>query len=442
MRIHPAADAFPMLDKMRLEQLADDIRAHGLLEPITLLDGAILDGRNRHEACLIAGVPPRFEDYTGSTPYSWVASKNSQRRDLTEGERAEAGLKLAPGIMAEVECERRKKQRETLISTLAKSESVPPSREGETPVRTDEGLVSSDDEVSEQDRDEASAPPPAPKPAPRRDHSAETASIVAAKVGLSRATMERAMEVQKNAPEMVEQGALRKMPVKTAQDLSRQSGEVRAAVTKRVEESAGPVRGGFVQAVIKQHVKAEVGRKLDAEPPPMPGGPYRVIVADPPWAYTKREGDLTHRGDLPYPPMTTDAICKMGVGDLAHPEGTVLWLWTTNAFMWDAREVLDAWGFEPKTILTWVKDRMGLGDWLRGQTEHCILAVRGKPTVTLTNQTTVLHGPMREHSRKPDEFYGLVEALCPGSKVELFCRTPRPGWAIWGAETEKFDAAK
>jgi hypothetical protein len=66
---------------------------------------------------------------------------------------------------------------------------------------------------------------------------------------------------------------------------------------------------------------------------------------------------------------------------------------------------------------------MGTGDWLRGKTEHCILAVRGQPTVTLTNQTTLLDGPVREHSRKPEEFYALVEALCPGSKVELFAHS-------------------
>jgi N6-adenosine-specific RNA methylase IME4 len=64
--------------------------------------------------------------------------------------------------------------------------------------------------------------------------------------------------------------------------------------------------------------------------------------------------------------------------------------------------------------------------------------VRGKPTVVLTNQTTVLTGPVREHSRKPEEFYHLVESLCPGSKVELFARTERPGWAAYGHETKLF----
>jgi N6-adenosine-specific RNA methylase IME4 len=114
----------------------------------------------------------------------------------------------------------------------------------------------------------------------------------------------------------------------------------------------------------------------------------------------------------------------------------ILWLWTTNAFMRQALEVIDAWGFKEKTILTWVKDRMGTGDWLRGRTEHCLLTIRGKPVVNLTNQTTVMESLRHEHSRKPDEFYALVEALCPGSKLEMFSRADeRNGWSLHGNES-------
>jgi N6-adenosine-specific RNA methylase IME4 len=91
--------------------------------------------------------------------------------------------------------------------------------------------------------------------------------------------------------------------------------------------------------------------------------------------------------------------------------------------MREAFDLLDAWGFEPKTILTWAKDKMGMGDWLRLQTEHCIMAVRGKPVVTLTHQTTLLHAPGRGHSVKPTEFYDLVESLCPAPRyADLFSR--------------------
>ena len=179
--------------------------------------------------------------------------------------------------------------------------------------------------------------------------------------------------------------------------------------------------------------KAQAAEYIATEPPPLPTGPFRVIVADPPWNYGNRADDPTHRARNPYPDMSTEDICALPVGALAAND-CVLWLWTTNAHMDEAFCVVDAWGFEQKTILTWVKDRMGTGHWLRGQTEHCLLAVRGHPVTVLTNQTTVVHGPLREHSRKPDEFYALVEALCPGSKVELFSRQEREGWVAHGNE--------
>jgi N6-adenosine-specific RNA methylase IME4 len=183
--------------------------------------------------------------------------------------------------------------------------------------------------------------------------------------------------------------------------------------------------------------KAEKIEELINEISPLPLGPFRVIVADPPWDDTARKNDATHRGVCPYPSQTTDEIKAMEVNELAHDDA-ILWLWTTNAFMRQAYDVAEFWGFQVKTILTWAKDRMGLGDWLRGQTEHCLMCVRGKPVVNLTNETTIIHGPMREHSRKPDEFYAMVEKLCPGSKFEMYSRQEREGWQSHGNEPSKF----
>jgi len=199
-------------------------------------------------------------------------------------------------------------------------------------------------------------------------------------------------------------------------------------------------KGGKVNTAYKRLQKKRVLDRIAAEPLPLPTGPFRVIVADPPWPYDNRADDGTHRAQVPYPTMTLDAIRALPVASLAHDDAILL-LWATNAFMEQAFGVAREWGFETKTILTWAKPRMGTGDWLRGQTEHCLMAVRGHPTVTLTNQTTLLHGPLREHSRKPDEFYSLVESLCPGSKVELFAREARGGWTRWGAEAPKGAAA-
>jgi N6-adenosine-specific RNA methylase IME4 len=185
-------------------------------------------------------------------------------------------------------------------------------------------------------------------------------------------------------------------------------------------DSTGRVNGCYAQLRVMKRVEA-----IRAEPPPLPGhGPYRIIVADPPWPYNARKDDPSHENQCPYPQMSLAEICALDVASIATPD-CILWLWTTNFHLvtGEAAKVLAAWGFTGKTMLTWAKPRFGTGDWLFGQTEHCILAVRGKPTITLTNQTTLLCAPARGHSVKPPEFYDMVESLCPAARyADLFSR--------------------
>ncbi|MCZ6510060.1 MAG: MT-A70 family methyltransferase [Alphaproteobacteria bacterium] len=194
-------------------------------------------------------------------------------------------------------------------------------------------------------------------------------------------------------------------------------------------------RTGRVSGPYKRLVVARKAESIRREAPPLPGrGPYRVIVADPPWPYEVRLADPSHRGTTPYPQMSIEQICSLDVGRIAHDD-CLLWLWTTNHHMREAFTVLDAWGFEQRTILTWFKDQMGIGKWLRGQTEHVLMAARGRPIVELTNQTTALPAPRRAHSQKPDEFYEFVERLCPATRyAELFQRTSRLNWDGHGDE--------
>jgi len=135
--------------------------------------------------------------------------------------------------------------------------------------------------------------------------------------------------------------------------------------------------------------------------------------------------------------MPLDRIKALPVLDIAD-ENALLWLWTTNAHLRVAFDVVEAWGFEYKTVLTWVKNQMGTGEWLRGQTEHCLLAARGKPVFLRGHHSTVLEAARREHSRKPEEFYAFTEKLCPGSKLELFGRQQRNGWHVFGNDVDLF----
>jgi N6-adenosine-specific RNA methylase IME4 len=184
-------------------------------------------------------------------------------------------------------------------------------------------------------------------------------------------------------------------------------------------------RTGRVHGIYRRLKIAQQAERIRSEPPPLPGnGPYRCAVIDPPWPYEIRDDDPSHRGVRPYPTMSLGEISALAVASIMHTD-SVLWMWIPNFHLVQAIHVamLRAWNFQPKTLLTWEKDRMGNGDWLRCASEHVILAVRGNPTVTLTNQTTILRAPARGHSVKPREFYDLVESLCPAPRyADLFSR--------------------
>ena len=171
--------------------------------------------------------------------------------------------------------------------------------------------------------------------------------------------------------------------------------------------------------------------------PEIPAGPFHVISIDPPWPYGTEYDPHGRRAANPYPEMSLEDIAGL---EIPAADDCVLWLWTTHKFMRHSFGLLDKWGFRDVAILTWVKDRMGLGAWLRSQTEYCIMAVKGSPPVQLSNQTTVIHGPLREHSRKPDAFYDLVNGLCVGAKLDYFSREKREGWAQVGNTLDLFTA--
>jgi N6-adenosine-specific RNA methylase IME4 len=165
---------------------------------------------------------------------------------------------------------------------------------------------------------------------------------------------------------------------------------------------------------------------------------YPVILADPPWpyqAYSAASG-MERAAEAHYPCMSIEDICALPVADLATPDA-VLFLWTTNPHLFTARSVLEAWGFEYRTNIVWVKDVAGLGYWVRNQHELLLIAARGNMRSPPEGRrpSSRIMSPRREHSRKPDETYALIEAVYPEfAKIELFARHPRPGWHAWGNE--------
>ena len=164
-------------------------------------------------------------------------------------------------------------------------------------------------------------------------------------------------------------------------------------------------------------------------------GFYDVIIIDPPWNYGDDYDPITRRGTVDYPTMSIEQIKDLA---MPHQKDCCLWLWTTQKHICYAFDILKYWGFEYKVTLTWVKNKMGLGKWLRSKTEFCILGIKGKPYFNLTNQTTVLSADVREHSRKPDEFYDMVKKLNTGRMLDYFSREKRDGFDSYGNDITKF----
>lgn len=140
--------------------------------------------------------------------------------------------------------------------------------------------------------------------------------------------------------------------------------------------------------------------------------------------------------------MKTADIARMPVRDLIDPEGCHLYLWTTNNFLPDALEVVEAWGFEYVTMITWLKDRQGLGQYYRGLTEHCIFAStkRRLPYKVIDGKrrqgVTGFFEPKREHSQKPDKMREMIERVSYAPRIELFARAKTAGWDVWGNEVD------
>lgn len=166
-------------------------------------------------------------------------------------------------------------------------------------------------------------------------------------------------------------------------------------------------------------------------------GRYRTIVADPPWQVNAGPAWGGGRSrPLPYPTMTVEQIAALPVRALAADRAH-LYLWTINRYVEDAYEIARLWGFRPSTLLTWTKPVTGggLGGTYRISTEWCLFARRGVlHAATQIGQSHFGWKRQRPHSRKPDEFFSLVERVSPGPYLEMFARRARPGWDVWGNE--------
>lgn len=176
---------------------------------------------------------------------------------------------------------------------------------------------------------------------------------------------------------------------------------------------------------------------------------FGTILADPPWQFQNRTGKMApeHKRLSRYPTMGLDEICDLPVEAVADARSH-LYLWVPNALLPEGLKVMEHWGFKYKSNLIWYKvrkdggpDRRGVGFYFRNVTEILLFGVRGRDVRTLDpgrSQENVIATQKREHSRKPDEQYDLIEACSWGPRLEMFARGPRKGWTVWGNQADDY----
>ncbi|MDX9883851.1 MAG: MT-A70 family methyltransferase [Prolixibacteraceae bacterium] len=176
---------------------------------------------------------------------------------------------------------------------------------------------------------------------------------------------------------------------------------------------------------------------------------FSTILADPPWQFQNRTGKMApeHKRLSRYPTLSLEEIMEIPVQSAAN-ETAHLYLWVPNALLAEGLKVMESWGFTYKTNLIWYKtrkdggpDRRGVGFYFRNVTEIILFGVRGKDVRTLQpgrTQENIIVKQKREHSRKPDEQYALIEACSWGPFLEMFARGNRPGWYCWGNQADDY----
>ena len=388
-QIDPCADAFPTMQADDFESLKASILRNGLLDPLLLWNGRVMDGRHRLQACQALGITPHVVELTGSyeAAKSAAFASNINRRHLGIGQRALLAAQLASHKRGQTKSA---KQAAPALTQEEAARLFAISRDAVQ--KACRLLTLAKTQVLNQVRDGTMSL-----------HEANVTTNTGKSGLLARTTIE-------------ERKALR----------------VAAAVKERLGIASR------AQRLIKQ---AAVSEKNQALPT---GAKYSVILADPPWNYGM-PNDRAPSRVIPqekYPTMTLDAICTMDVASLAA-DNAMLFLWCPASLLPDGLRVMQAWGFEYSSNWVWHKTGGRLtcgGGTATVHHEHLLVGKRGTGLTIdgkKVRRSSVLGAPVTQHSAKPAEVQERIEALYPKvNRIELFSRSARGGWTAWGNQSE------
>lgn len=379
MKFHALSELFPLMQGREFDELVADVKANGLREPIWVYDNQILDGRNRWRACEAAGLAHRpMRTYEGKDPVGFVISLNLHRRHLNESQRGMVHGRIA---------------------------TLPKGSNQHTAIAV----------------------------------SVPTQEEAAALLNVSVDTGQRARKViDRGTPELAAAVESGRVSVSAAADVAElpkeEQREIVAKGEKEILEAAKQIRAK--KAEERREERIERVAAMANPSPELPQQRYPVIYADPPWRYEFAESE-SRAIENQYPTMTLDDIRGLSVSALAT-EDAILFMWATSPKLAEAMSVIEAWGFTYRSSAVWVKPQLGMGYYFRQQHELLLVATRGSipAPAPAGRPRSVVTADRLEHSAKPSEFAEAIEKMYPTlPKIELFCRSPRTGWAVWGNQS-------
>jgi N6-adenosine-specific RNA methylase IME4 len=380
--IHEAANVLPLLPEKELQDLADNIRRHGLEVPITVCRGLIVDGRNRLMACQLAGVEPRFEERNDIEDIAmWVWSLNGERRHLQSQEQKVLIWRKLHMMSEEVQAKLK------AVKDAERKAKAEAQRGNDNACKSETKVVQSGLLPENQPRDRN-----------------KSRAVIADAAKVSKTAVARAEALVKAAPELADKVA---------------SGEMRFSDAVRESKRAEVI--AKLEDVSAREVKA-------AE------GVYDVIVIDPPWPMEKIERDVTpNQVAFEYPTMQEAELAEM---KMPAAEDCHLWLWTTHKFLPMALRLLSNWQFKYVCTFVWHKpggfQPFGLPQY---NCEFAIYARKGTPQFIDTKAFPVcFNAPRGAHSEKPEEFYDVVRRVTAGRRIDIFNRRKIEGFDTWGKE--------
>jgi N6-adenosine-specific RNA methylase IME4 len=368
----------PALTQEEYKQLEDNILKEGIREKIITWNGYIIDGHNRYEISQKWGLDCQSESMQFKDEdevKEWMILNQFGRRNLSNYQRSVLALELE-GLF-------REKAKES------KSEKISHFR--------NTGEIVQKSEPSEK-----------------------TIHKISNIANVSHDTIAKVKKIQEKAPEEVKQKLT--------------TGEV--SINQAYQEIKKAEKKAERIELIEQQIEDIEQGKL-----PELKGLFNVISVDPPWPYEGESKKTTsfdsvgRRVANPYPEMSITDIKKI---EMPLMEDSVVLLWSTHKFLPDAFEILKDWGMDYKATLVWNKEKMGMGAWFRMQCEFCLVGIKGKPYWENTTFRDILNEPRREHSRKPDSFFEMIEQITKGRRLEYFSREKRTGWEVFGNDIDKF----